>query len=576
MTPENNLKRELSIARDAIDEEARRVSLAFSSEEPVARVFGNEILDHDSQSVDLSRLNNSAPLLLNHDPDRQIGVIERAWIDDDKKGRAVVRFGRSDLADEVFADVLDGIRELVSVSYVVNDWQRTKGEAKEADTFRAASWMPTEVSIVSIPADVTVGVGRSIEPSSETDEPTENNIKMENPELKIEVREVPDKRAEKIAALGRDFNAQNEAVAAIAGGKSVEEFTNELLAKRSVEPAAPKADEVKLDRKERKQYSLLRAMRQLADGRLDGFEKEVSDECAKRSGKEPEGFIVPWNALDRDLTAGTDSQGGYSVQTDVVAGSFIDALRNITLADRVGATFLTGLQGDVSIPKLSSAATAEWNTETETTTAGDAAFAQVTMTPKSLAALTGYSRQLLAQSSLDIEAVVRDDLARVLAVALDAAAINGSGASGEPTGILSTSGIGSVTSSGSVTHSHLVNLEKEVAVDKALMGNLYYVMNPVEKATLKTTEAASSTAVFLMDGSGEVNGYPAIASNQVPESNIVFGNFADLLVGVFGSGLDITVDPYTNAAKRAVRVVASMFCDVAVRHAESFAAITDA
>ena len=198
------------------------------------------------------------------------------------------------------------------------------------------------------------------------------------------------------------------------------------------------------------------------------------------------------------------------------------------------------------------------------------------MTPKSLAALTGYSRQLLAQSSLDIEAVVRDDLARVLAVALDAAAINGSGSSGEPTGILSTSGIGSVTSSGSVTHSHLVNLEKEVAVDKALMGNLYYVMNPVEKATLKTTEAASSTAVFLMDGTGEVNGYPAIASNQVPESNIVFGNFADLLVGVFGSGLDITVDPYTNAAKRAVRVVASMFCDVAVRHAESFAAITDA
>ena len=574
MEPENNLKREIAFPASAIDAESRRVELAFSSEEPVERYFGTEILDHASSSVDLARLNNSAPLLLNHDPDRQIGVIEKAWIDDDRKGRAVVRFSKSALGEEIFNDVVDGIRELVSVSYYVSKWERKKAEAKDAETFRAINWTPTEISIVAVPADTSVGVGRSIETTEAKEPEIQKEPEMEN---QVEViKEVADKRAEKIAALGRSYNAVNEACEAIANGKSVEDFTNDLLAKRSVKPVEPKAEEVKLDAKEQKQYSLLRAMRQLADGRFDGFEKEVSDECAKRSGREPNGFIVPWSALQRDLIAGTDSLGGYSVQTDVVAGSFIDALRNITLADRVGATFLTGLQGDVAIPKLSAAASSEWGTETATTTAGDATFAQVTMTPRSLSALTGYSKQLLAQSSLDIEAVVRDDLARVLAIALDAAAINGSGASGQPTGILNTSGIGSVTSAGSVSHTHLVSLEQEVEVDKALMGSLFYVMNPAEKATLKTTEAASSTAVFLMDGSGEVNGYPSLSSNQVPSGNIVFGNFADLLIGVFGNGLDVVVDPYTNAAKRAVRVVASMFCDVAVRHAESFAAITDA
>ena len=569
----DKFKRELSLASSPINEEARTVELAFSSEEPVDRIFGREILDHAVESVDLERLNNAAPLLLNHDPDRQIGVVEKAWVDDDRRGRALVRFSKSDLGTEVFQDVVDGIRGLVSVSYTVGEWEEQKGQAKEASTFRAVSWTPHEVSIVSIPADNTVGVGRSIETETQKPEPQEEKIKMEKPE--IEIKEVPDKRAEKIAQLGRDFGATNEAVEAIATGKSVDEFTNELLAKRSVKPAAPKP-EVKLDAKERKQYSLLRALRSAAEGKLEGFEKEVSDECQKRSGTSTAGFIVPWDALSRDLTAGTASAGGNTVQTDVLAGSFIEALRNRTLADRVGATFLNGLQGDVAIPKMSAAAGTEWNSsETDATAQSDATFAQVTMSPKHLSALTGYSKQLLAQSSIDLEAVVRDDLAASLAVALDAAAFNGTGLSGQPTGILNTSGIGSVTSSGTVTHTHVVNLEKEVEVDAALNGSLFYVMNPAEKVTLKTTEAASGTAVFLMED-GEVNGYPAISSNQVPSGNIVFGNFNDLLIGTFGAGLDITVDPYSQSASRIVRIVACLMTDIAVRHAQSFAAITDA
>lgn len=574
MSVPKHLKRQASIDSDAVDEESRRVSLAFSSEEPVDRAFGTEILDHDAASVDLSRLNNSAPLLLNHDPDRQIGVVERAWIDDDdKRGRAVVRFSKSALGTEILNDVVDGVRELVSVSYSVEQWNRSKGKAKEADTLRAVRWSPLEVSIVSIPADATVGVGRSIEPASEPEAtPVEP---MDTPQ--VEIKEVPDKRAEKLAQLGRDFNAVNEAVEAIASGTSVDEFTNSLLAKRSVQPAAPKA-EVKLDAKERKQYSLLRALRGAAEGKLDGFEREVSDECAKRSGQSVSGFIVPWDALNqkRDLTAGTDAAGGYSVATDLMSARFIDVLRSNTLLDKIGATFMNGLQGDVAIPKQTTAAATEWNSsETDATAQSDLVLNQVTMTPKHLSALTGYSKQLLAQSSLDVEALVRNDLAQSLAIALDAAAINGSGSSGQPTGILNTTGIGSVTSSGSVSHTHLVNLEKALEEDNALVGSLAYCVNPAQKAELKTTEAATNTAVFLLEN-GEINGFPAHSSNQVPSGNIIFGDWSAVMVGTFGPGLDIVVDPYTQSASRIIRITSSLLVDVAVRTAESFSAITDA
>ena len=212
----------------------------------------------DSRSVDLSRLNNSAPLLLNHDPDRQIGVIERAWIDDDKKGRPL--FGSySDLANEVFADVMDGIRELVSVSYVVNDWKHAKGEANEVLFARQVGCRP--VSIVSIPADVTVGVqaiSSTIVGNRRTYRKQYQNGKSRT---KDRMREVPDQRAEKIAAPVATLTRRTKpSPLLLAENPSRNSRTNcsPSVANRT---RRSKAEEVKLDRKERKQYSLLRAMR---------------------------------------------------------------------------------------------------------------------------------------------------------------------------------------------------------------------------------------------------------------------------------------------------------------------------
>jgi HK97 family phage major capsid protein len=189
--------------------------------------------------------------------------------------------------------------------------------------------------------------------------------------------------------------------------------------------------------------------------------------------------------------------------------------------------------------------------------------------------MTTYSKQLLAQSSLDIEQFVRNDLASILAIAQDLAAIDGSGSSNQPTGIFNTTGVGTFTTEAN-NYKNVVYLEREVSVDNALTGNLAYVTNSKLIAKFKTSEKATNTGQFVYQD-GMVNGYPCYMSNQVPatystnsKSGIIFGNWADLLIGNW-NGLDIVVDPYTSAANRQVRLVTSMFTDIAVRHAQSFA-----
>ncbi|MDD5212244.1 MAG: HK97 family phage prohead protease, partial [Sulfuricurvum sp.] len=144
----------------AVSEENRTVELSFSSEEPYERYWGIEVLDHSPTSVNLSRLNNAAPLLLDHDTRNQIGVVESAAISSERKGVATVRFSRSERGDEVFKDVVDGIRKNVSVGYQIEEMLLESRDG-DTETYRVTKWMPFEVSIVSVPADTSVGVGRS-------------------------------------------------------------------------------------------------------------------------------------------------------------------------------------------------------------------------------------------------------------------------------------------------------------------------------------------------------------------------------------------------------------------------------
>ncbi len=587
--PEVEIKhRAMAMEMSPINEDERRVKIAVSSEEPVERSFGKEVLEHSEEAVDLSFLNSGrAPLLLDHDPEKQIGVIESVDLDGSaRRLRATVRFGRGALAQEAFSDVVDGIRANISVGYAINKLERGR-----ENTYIAKRWRPVEASLVSIPADVTVGVGRSGESSNpetiiRTDFEETRMSEVDVDAVRAEARQTATEEARKaaqrnaaqIVELGARHSRSDLAQKAISDGKSIEEFRGELLEVIGSERAL-EAQDVGMSQKEVKRFSLIRAIHALAnptDRRAQeeaAFEFECSQAAAEQYGRSAQGILLPAEVLrtwKRDLNSSDESE---LFTDDFRGGDFIDVLRNASSVMQAGARMLGGLSGDVKIPKKTAAATAAWiATEGGAATESEMTVGSVSMTPKTLGAFTDVTRQLLIQSSLDVEALIRDDLTQALALSIDQAGLEGDGTGGAPTGILNTSGVNSVTSfaAANPTFSEVVTLETAVAEDNALMGNLAYILPAGMYGALKTTEKASGTAQFVVEPGGTINGYRGLVSNQATSGNLYFGNFSDLLIGMFG-GLDIVVDPYTASTSGTVRVVALQSVDVAVRHAVSFA-----
>lgn len=568
---------------DIIDTDKRTVRIAVSSEEPVERSFGEEILDHSEASIDLDFARSGRmPLLLDHDPRQQIGVVENVDLDGStRRLRATVRFGKNGLAKEVFDDVADGIRSNISVGYAVNKMDR-----EGSDSYRVSSWSPMEVSVVSIPADRTVGVGRAAETSPAkpvTETPTMENTMSENDQIDVEAVKAEAARAaaketSEIYRLAAKHNQRQMADEAVKNGTSLAEFRGQIL---DVIGSKPLDDsDIGLSKKEVRNFSLMRAIRAMANPSDRGaqaaaeFEFEAAGEAAKRDGVDPQGLYIPadvrrsWS--QRDLNTSDDSA---MVAEDYRGGDFIDVLRNASSVMQAGATMLTGLVGDVKIPKKTAASTAGWiSTEGGASSESEPTFGQVTMSPKTLGAFTDITRLMMMQSSLDIEALVRNDLSTGLALAIDNGGLQGSGSSGQPTGIANTSGINAPANFAAVnpTFAEVVAMESAVAEDNALMGNLAYILPAGMYGALKTTAKDSGSGQFVVEPGGTMNGYRAIVSNQVTAGDLYFGNFADLLIGMYG-GLDITVDPYTASTSGTVRIVALQTVDVAVRHAVSFA-----
>lgn len=611
------LYRAASINRDSINEESRTVQLSFSSESPVVRWFGAEILDHSPSSVRLGRLKSGGPLLVDHDTRDQVGVIESVSIDADRRGRAAVRFGRSARASEIFSDVLDGIRgHGVSVGYRIHEL-RLESEKDGEETYRAVDWEPLEVSLVSVPADVSVGVGRG-EPGGEyeirvvDDRPLEDRQMDPNSNTPaapaapaIDVREVQNaarkaemERCREILAIGARFSVADLASEAVNAGTALDAFRAQVLEKvGTLKPLTPPSADIGMSGNEARQFSMVRAINALVSGNWKGaeLEREASAAVAGKLGRDARGFFVPndvlrGDVLKRDLNVTTGTAGGNLVATNLLAANFIDLLRNKMVVMQAGAQMLSGLMGNIAIPRQTGGATAYWVAESGSPTESQAAFDQVAMTPKTMGAFSDISRKLLLQSSLDIEAFVRNDIATILALELDRVCLHGSGTAPEPRGIFNTSGIGDVA--GGVnglapSWPHIVELETDVAVANADMGALSYITNAKVRGKAKTVEKASSTALFLWgDGAQPLNGYPAYVSNQVRSdltkgtssgvcSAIFFGNWADLIIGQWGM-LDIMVDPYTGSTSGTVRVVALQDVDVAVRHPESWSVMKDA
>lgn len=571
-----------------IDEDNRRVRMGVSSEQPVERSFGLEVLSHKAEDVDMSFMaSGSAPLLDSHDMNRQIGVVEEFRLDEAaKRTTAVVRFGRSSLAEEVYQDIRDGIKKNISIGYRVTNLERTTNE-QIGEHYRA-SFEPLEISVVSLPADTSkkVGVGRS--KSNKT--PHIQVTKMENEKQEINLDEVRSqsadearkefaKNSKEILDLAAKHNKRDLGNQAIANSASIDEFRGTLLNEIGNDTPLDTPATIGLTPQETKRFSLMRAVNAMANPtdrkaqEAAAFEFECSAAAGDAQGRTAQGVMLPAEIMaswgQRGMTMG--NEGDLSGE-DFRPQDFIDVLRANSSIMSAGATMLRGLTGDVKIPKKLTASSAAFvATEGGAVANQTPTIGNVSLTPRTLGAFVDTTRQLMIQSSLDVENLIRDDLTKAIAIHIDNVGISGSGNNGNPTGILNTTGINSAAAfaaASTPTYLEMLGMESLVAADNALLGDLSYICNPINMGNMKGTPKVAGTSSFVAEN-GQINGYNAIVSTQIDANKYLFGNFSDFLVGFFGT-LDIVVDPYSLSSTGSVRIVALQSIDFGVRSPVSF------
>jgi len=632
-----------------LNEEERTIEFPFSSETPVNRgLLGEEILVHREDSIDFSRLNASAPLLWMHDPSSVIGVVERAYLDKKKKqGRAKVRFARNAAGEEALQMVKDKIYRNVSFGYSVDETEEGEG-----NSYRVTKFTPAEVSLVSTPADFSVGLGRKLatntqeqpiikeereQSHSSASESDASPVQLKN---QIEMTDTPDLSVVRSEAEKKARNEERSRIATInaltakhgfsdlgrqlvENGSSIDQAREAVLDQISAKPTPTvSAPEIQPEVLRKEKYSLIEAIKagytRDFSSRAAGFAREISQEV-ERSGvsrTKEQSILVPYAALQRNslenqfqratYNTGSANTGGNLVETELLDQDFVEALRNESLMLTLGARTMTGLVGNIDIPRRSGVSTMYWlANQTTAITQSESTFDQISLSPKNAGVLSKYTRQTLLQATPGIEGLIRDDLRETVGTGVDLAILNGSGSSGQPTGIMQTSGIGSVaggTNGADITLEHLIDLEKEVLIDNAGGGSMAYLTNPKVVAKLKKLRAggsASGDGVFLWNtnqqaigrGStpGGVNGYTIGSTNQVPSnltkgsasnicSAVLFGDFSQAIVGFWGNGLELAMSDSdsTDFTKALTAMRAIITIDVAVRRAEAFSVMLDA
>ena len=692
----------------SVNEAERTVELAFSSEAEVEQWFGIEILDHSPGAIDMSRLNDGAAALVDHNWRDQIGVVVSARIDDDRVGRAVIKFSRSQRGEEIFQDVKDNIRTKVSVGYKILDAKITETrDGGNTDVITVTRWLPYEISFVSVPADPSVGVGRSVFIDSPHMDPTKNPadnadhfnnplkgkrkmnlvektvkdargnvvramVDTENGDKIVDVlyliSGVPDggershkpgghrqqrkgaggsdddddsddaptreqiegeikQRNAEIFAMGETYGLQDVAAKAVGEGKTVDQARAMLLdafnergvkhpgsisgnGERSFKPKNGKRNSgeplgendtlIGMTEKDVRRWSLFRAIRALDkphDAKIQreaAFEIECSNAAAEAYGRDAQGIMIPEDVL-RDFMGGQMRQnaqralnaggapdtppgaitGQNLVAENFLASEFIGMLRNNTVLMRLART-MTGLVGNIAIPKQTGGAQAFWVGEGENVPETISTFGQIKMSPHTVGAYTDITRRLLKQSTPDAENLVRADLAAAVGIAIDKAGFYGSGTGDEPRGIKNYTGIGAAQWSGDfMNYAEAVALESEIAADNALVERMAYVFDARGRGKAKTTPkfmdgTSVGSAGLLWEPNGTVNGYRAEVTNQIATGDAFFGNFNDFIIAMWG-GLDLTIDPYALSLSGGLRIVVMQDLDFGMRRVESFA-----
>ena len=309
---------------------------------------------------------------------------------------------------------------------------------------------------------------------------------------------------------------------------------------------------------------------QIAGRSLSGAELEYNKEAEKRSGKKAQGAFIPFDALETRATNNTTTAAEL-VAANHRPQDYIGALRSSNIVRQMGVRTLTGLSGDVVIPKFGSGLSLGWVGEEEAVPESNMSFDAITLTPKHTGGKTEMSRQLIQQSSPDIESLIREDLSYLVAQNIDQAIIAGTGVK-DPLGILNTLGV----LTGAIPDTWAEVLALIQLIEDQNITNLKWLGTSTTKTTLAGIEKSTGTGQFLYQN-GQVGELPFNVSANMPANKLILGDFSQVLLGVW-SEIDILVNPYAEPAysRGGVQVRAMATCDVAVRHPKAFLVATGA
>ena len=623
----------VEIRSDTIDKENKTVEMSFSSETPVDRFYGYEILSHKPGAIKMDRAANGLPFLHNHNSDEQVGRCENFRCEDNKT-RALVRFSRSQAGQDIFNDFADGIRKETSIGYAVHSYREMKPEEMSPDLQRmclenkcgaylADSWEPLEGSNAPVPADPSVGAGRSLEINLKDNISADKSVGVGGDQIQSQQKEraikmpielqtpTPEdlarheqERVAELTAIGTRFADR------IGGKEKMDVLVKDAIdLKRTAEqfrgtvymrvtddkPLETPASFLDLSERDKKEFSIVRAIRQCVDGKGGEYEAEVSAAVAKKVGDSKRGGIylpydiqkrpmdIPANVQrqlndvlrrnginTRTLSVGSATAGGDLVGTQIRPQDFIELLRNALIQ---GFTFLTGLQQNVDIPSQTGGATmyvasSEGATFTET----DQVFGQLTLSPHDIGAYTEITCRLLIQSTPAVDALVASDLILQLARKINYEALFGDGQSGHPYGAFHTSGI-PTPSAATLTWAEALAFASDIG-HANVVGKLEWLMNSASKAVCLGRVKVSGFPVFIMNDDGTMAGHDAQISEQMPDDYLALGKWDEVVVGEFGT-MEVLYDRNSLSTSGGLRIAIYHSIDAGLRHAGAVAVASD-
>jgi len=597
------LTREATFRGDSINTDERTAELAFSSETPVERWYGAEILSHAAGAVRMDRLKDGAPLLLQHDADKQIGVIQSARIDQDKTGRATVRFSRGALGDEIMQDVADGIRSKVSVGYMIHNLVMDES-SDDGDTYRVTDWEPLEISIVSIPADNAVGVGRAHthqpeaimpedtkkapvvidEPIAPTETEKSSARKQDKPDPKDAIKEAQASAdADQIRAIGKFFGLEDLAERELLLGTSLTDFRT-LVRKHKPDPV-PSAPRVE--------------SRIPHAGKLQAFRADLygsraeAEEAAYRAGQWSRAVMfgdakaARWcrdygmQLAERVLTGAT---AGQSV---IVPDELV--LPIISLREQYGIArrycYVHPMASDTaSVPRDTADATAYFVGREEAPTQSEPGFDNIELVARNVAAETRISNDYADDSAINLADHVAEKHARAFAVKEDTCLFNGDGTStygginGIRNKILTLAGaIDAASGNDTFAEITAADLRKVMGALPDYPGiNPYWFTSKPGQANMfgRLKDAAGgNTKQNLSEGEADTwAGYDIVTSPAMPKvltdlSDVAMAIFGDLRMGVMlgdRRGMTMMVDPYSLSSYQQTKIISSERFDINV------------